>query len=138
VYRRSLFDRFSRRIASFAGHPLAFAFAAAVIGVWVVSGPVFGYSDTWQLVINTATTIVTFLMVFLIQNTQNRDGEAVQIKLDELIRAAEGAHNGLLDLEELSESELQAFKEKYEQLAEKARAEIRGGRADTGTPEVEV
>jgi low affinity Fe/Cu permease len=138
VYRRSLFDRFSRRIASFAGHPLAFALAAAVIGVWVVSGPVFGYSDTWQLVINTATTIVTFLMVFLIQNTQNRDGEAVQIKLDELIRAAEGAHNGLLDLEELSESELQAFKEKYEQLAEKARAEFRGGRADTGTPEVEV
>jgi low affinity Fe/Cu permease len=138
MYRRSLFDRFARGIASFAGHPLAFAVATIIILVWIVSGPVFGYSDTWQLVINTATTIVTFLMVFLIQNTQNRDGEAIQIKLDELIRAAPGAHNGLLDLEELSEAELEAFREKYAQLAESARNEIRGGKADVGTPAVDV
>ena len=138
MYRRSLFDRFSRGIARFAGHPLAFAVASVIILVWIVSGPVFGYTDTWQLVINTATTIVTFLMVFLIQNTQNRDGEAIQIKLDELIRAAQGAHNGLLDLEELSEAELQAFREKYVQLAENARAGIRAGKTDIGTPDVGV
>ena len=135
--RGSFFDRFSRRVASLAGHPAAFAAAAAVILVWIVSGPLFGYSDTWQLVINTATTIVTFLMVFLIQNTQNRDGEALQIKLDELIRAAEGAHNGLLDLEELSESELRKFRKRYLELARAAREELRQGSDDTGSPHVE-
>ena len=135
--RGSFFDRFSRRVASLAGHPAAFAGAALVILVWIVSGPLFGYSDTWQLVINTATTIVTFLMVFLIQNTQNRDGEAMQIKLDELIRAVEGAHNGLLDLEELSESELQEFRKRYLEMARVARDEIRRGSEDTGSPGIE-
>ena len=123
--RGSAFDRFARHGARVAGHPVAFAAAGAIIVVWIVSGPVFGFSDTWQLVINTATTIVTFLMVFVIQNTQNRDGEAVQIKLDELIRAAEGAHNSLLDLEELSEGELEKIREEYLTLAERAREEIR-------------
>lgn len=123
--RGSAFDRFARHGARVAGHPVAFAAAAAIIVLWIVSGPVFGFSDTWQLVINTATTIVTFLMVFVIQNTQNRDGEAVQIKLDELIRAAEGAHNSLLDLEELSEGELEKIREEYLTLAERAREEIR-------------
>ena len=137
MVRGSLFDRFARRIARFAGHPWAFAAAAAVIALWIVSGPLFGYSNTWQLVINTATTIVTFLMVFVIQNTQNRDGEAMQIKLDELIRAVDGAHNGLLDLEELSESELEAFREKYLNLAREARDGIRSARPDTGTPEIQ-
>jgi low affinity Fe/Cu permease len=136
MQRRSFFDRFARRAAYFAGHPMAFVGAVALILLWLVSGPLFGFSDTWQLVINTATTIVTFLMVFAIQNTQNRDGAALQIKLDELVRAAEGAHNGLLDLEELSEAELETFRSKYVELAEKARGELR--RADTGTPEIEL
>ncbi len=109
--------------------------AAGLIVVWLVSGPLFGFSDTWQLVINTGTTIVTFLMVFLIQNTQNRDTEAMQVKLDELIRATKGAHNALLDLEELEEDKLDAFRAKYQALANSARAEIDRGDLDTDTPE---
>jgi low affinity Fe/Cu permease len=93
----------------------------------------FGYSDTWQLVINTSTTIITFLMVFLIQNTQNRDSAALQIKVDELIRVVEGAHNALLDLEELDDDVLDAMRQRYEALAERARKQIRDGGVDTGT-----
>jgi low affinity Fe/Cu permease len=137
-YRRSFFDRFAKTVSRFAGHPIAFAGAALVIVVWVVVGPVFGFSDTWQLVINTATTIVTFLMVFLIQNTQNRDGAAIQLKLDELLRSTREAHNGLLDLEELSEGELEAFREKYVELAQAARDELRRGASDQGTPTVDL
>src|SRR5262245_48061428 len=133
VRRRSVFDRFARRVAYLAGHPMAFAAAVALIVLWLVSGPLFGFSDTWQLVINTATTIVTFLMVFVIQNSQNRDGAALQIKLDELVRAVEGASNGLLDLEELSESELETYRTKYIELAEAARDDIRTTAA-SGTP----
>ena len=135
--RGSAFDRFARQIARFAGHPLAFAAAVALIVLWLVAGPIFAFSSTWQLVINTATTIVTFLMVFVIQNTQNRDGEALQIKLDEMIRASEGAHNALLDLEELSEPELAKFRERYVQMAHEARDEISSaGADDTGSPVV--
>jgi len=112
-----------------------FTFAAAIIAVWIITGPMFGFSDTWQLVINTGTTIITFLMVFLIQNTQNRDTEAIQVKLDELIRATKGAHNALLDLEELEENSLDAFRSKYQALAAAARLELGHGRQDTGTPE---
>jgi low affinity Fe/Cu permease len=115
--------------------PWVFAMAAGLIIVWLVSGPLFGFSDTWQLVINTGTTIVTFLMVFLIQNTQNRDTEAMQVKLDELIRATKGAHNALLDLEELEEEKLDAFRAKYRALADTARADIDRGDLDTDTPE---
>jgi low affinity Fe/Cu permease len=136
AHRGSPFDHFSKWIAQFAGHSVAFAAAVALIGLWVVTGPLFGFSDTWQLVINTATTIVTFLMVFLIQNTQNRDGAAIQIKLDELVRAMDGAHNGLLDLEELKDSEIEAFRKKYLQLAQEAREDIRRAQPDTGTPEI--
>jgi low affinity Fe/Cu permease len=118
-----------------AGHPPAFAIAVAVIGVWLLSGPLFAFSDTWQLVINTGTTIVTFLMVFLIQSTQNRDAEAIQIKLDELLRATHGAHNALLDLEELEERDLDQIRAAYVALAQRAREELRLGRSDTDTYE---
>ena len=116
---------------------MAFAVAAAIIGAWIICGPIFGFSDTWQLVINTATTIVTFQMVFLIQNTQNRESSAIQLKLDELIRASRGAHTALLDLEELSERELEAFRDKYVRIAEEARKELRRGHSDEGTPKIE-
>ncbi|MEO8123848.1 MAG: low affinity iron permease family protein [Burkholderiales bacterium] len=129
------YSRFAKAAARFCGRPRIFVLAVAVIVVWVVTGPIFGFSDTWQLVINTGTTIVTFLMVFLIQNTQNRDTEAIQVKLDELIRATKGAHNALLDLEELEEEKLDAFRKKYQALAESARHEIDAGTEDTGTPE---
>jgi low affinity Fe/Cu permease len=136
VYRTSPFSRLANWTARAIGHPAAFAFAVAVVGLWLVTGPIFGFSDTWQLVINTGTTIVTFLVVFLIQNTQNRDGAALQLKLDELIRAMQGAHNALLDLEELPEDALQAFKERYQDLAREAREDLDSGKRDTGTPEV--
>ena len=136
MYRTSPFSRFANWIARASGHPAAFVLAAATIAVWLASGPLFGFSDTWQLVINTGTTIVTFLMVFLIQNTQNRDGAALQLKLDELIRATQGAHNALLDLEELSERDLERFRKRYLELAREARQDSDGGRLDTGTPEV--
>ena len=110
--------------------------ASLIVVVWGITGPIFKFSDTWQLVINTGTTIVTFLMVFLIQNTQNRDSHAVQLKLDELIRAVSGAHNALLDLEGLEEADLERFRVRYEELACTAREALRRGELDTGTPEV--
>ncbi|MEO9161680.1 MAG: low affinity iron permease family protein [Casimicrobiaceae bacterium] len=129
------YSNFAKAAAHFCGRPRVFTLAAAVIVVWIVTGPIFGFSDTWQLVINTGTTIVTFLMVFLIQNTQNRDTEAIQVKLDELIRATKGAHNALLDLEELEDQNLDAFKAKYQALAAAARADLGLGNQDTGSPE---
>jgi len=129
------YSQFAKVAAHFAGRPRAFVLALLLIFAWIVIGPLFRFSDTWQLVINTGTTIVTFLMVFLIQNTQNRDTEAKQIKLDELIRATQGAHNALLDLEELEERELDAFRRRYEALASAARSELRRAARDTGTPE---
>ncbi len=129
------YSSIAKAAARFSGKPATFALASMVIIVWALTGPLFHYSDTWQLVINTSTTIVTFLMVFLIQNTQNRDTEAMQVKLDELIRATQGAHNALLDLEELDEKTLTAFRMKYESLAAAARARIAQGDPDTGTPE---
>jgi low affinity Fe/Cu permease len=129
------YSSFAKTAARVCGKPPVFVIAVAVIAAWLVTGPVFGYSDTWQLVINTGTTIVTFLMVFLIQNTQNRDTEAIQVKLDELIRATEGAHLALLDLEELDAESLDAFRVRYETLARNARADLERGRRDTGTPE---
>ena len=138
IYQTSLFSKFSRKISREAGHPLTFFVALGLVLLWLITGPLFHFSDTWQLVINTATTIVTFLMVFLIQNTQNRDSEAMQLKLDEIIRALEGAHNIFLDLEELAEDELDEIKGRYLKLAEKARKDLRDGNFDTGRPELET
>ncbi len=121
----SLFSRFSKKAARASGHPAAFVLAASVIFLWLITGPLFLFSDTWQLVINTSTTVVTFLMVFLIQSTQNREAEAVQLKLDELIRAMGGAHNALLDLEELEEDELDSIRDRFQHLAENARKRVK-------------
>jgi len=135
MHNATWYSRFAKRAAYFCGRPRIFTLAVVVIVVWIVTGPVFHFSDTWQLVINTGTTIITFLMVFLIQNTQNRDTEAIQVKLDELIRATKGAHNALLDLEELEEESLDHFRTKYQALAAAARAELKRGDLDTDTPE---
>jgi low affinity Fe/Cu permease len=132
---RSWYSRMAKATSRISGRPAVFALALGMIVVWIVSGPLFHFSDTWQLVINTTTTIITFLMVFLIQSTQNRDTAAIQIKLDELIRVTQGAHNALLDLEELEEFELEAFRSRYEALAGTARVNVVGGMIDTDCPE---
>jgi low affinity Fe/Cu permease len=119
--RNKLFTRFAKKAAHFTGTPACFVIALAIIAAWAATGPIFKFNDTWQLVINTGTTIITFLMVFLIQNTQNRDTEAMQIKLDELLRANRTASNKLLDLEELEESEMDELRKHYEMLAERSR-----------------
>ncbi len=131
----SRYARFAKSAAHFCGRPRVFTLAVAIIAIWIVTGPMFHFSDTWQLVINTGTTIITFLMVFLIQNTQNRDTQAIQVKLDELIRATEGAHNALMDLEELEEESLDAFRVKYQALAAAARAQLSRGQRDTDSPD---
>jgi low affinity Fe/Cu permease len=130
------FSNFARGISAWSGRPLVFGLALLAVILWAVTGPLFGYSDTWQLVINTSTTIITFLMVFVIQNTQNRDTAAIQIKLDELIRAMPGAHNAILDLEQLEEEQLQQYLKRYEELAAVAREKLRAGKLDTDSPDV--
>ena len=125
----------AKAVSRYCGRPSTFLLACGVIVIWIITGPLFGFSDTWQLVINTGTTIVTFLMVFLIQNTQNRDTQAIQLKLDELIRATTGAHNALLDLEELDERALESFRSRYEALARTARDLRLAGGIDTDSPE---
>jgi low affinity Fe/Cu permease len=130
------FSYVARRLALLAGRPATFFVAVAAILLWALTGPVFGYSDTWQLVVNTATTIITFLMVFIIQNTQNRDTEAIQLKLDELIRATQGAHNALLDLEHIDDEKFERYRRSYAKLAATARAKLERGELDTDSPEV--
>lgn len=120
----AVFTRFARWAATITGKPATFLSAVAIIIVWSITGPLFGFSDTWQLIINTGTTIVTFLMVFLIQNTQNRDTEALQIKLDELIRSSRTARNAVLNLEEMDERELDAIRQEYLDLAEHAHVHL--------------
>jgi len=132
--RNSWFTRFAKWTSRHTGRPAAFAVAGAIIVIWALSGPMFHFSDTWQLVINTGTTIITFLMVFLIQNTQYRDSEAVHLKLDELIRALEGAHNALLDLEDLDDKELDEIRSTYAELAETARSLLTSRGAKTPEP----
>ena len=129
--RLSWFTRAAKWASHTAGRPMTFMVAVGIILLWAMTGPIFKFSDTWQLVINTGTTIITFLMVFLIQNTQNRDTEALQIKLDELIRAVESAHNALLDLEELDDDELDLIRKDYLDLAKTARAELKTRRGNS-------
>ena len=123
----SWFVRFAKNTSRAAGRPAAFTIAAGIVAIWALTGPIFEYSDTWQLMINTGTTIVTFLMVFLIQHTQNRDAEAVQVKLDELIRVTEGAHNALLDLEDADDERLAQIRAAYAGLAERPEVEEENG-----------
>ena len=130
------FSNFARFVSGLSGQPIVFVFACVAVVLWLISGSYFEFSDTWQLFVNTGTTIITFFMVFLIQNTQNRDGEAIQIKLDELIRSHQGAHNALLDLEELTEEQLRQIKAKYEKLAESARQDLDLGIKDTTSTEI--
>lgn len=127
-HKKGVFTRFAEKTAAWAGHPSTFLAAFSIILVWAVSGPIFGFSDTWQLVINTGTTIITFLMVFLIQNSQNRDTRAIHLKLDELIRSHNRANTAMMDLEELSEDELASIRDEYEELAKEARHELRKGK----------
>lgn len=134
--KKDIFERFSKKAATISGNQWTFLVACLVVIIWFASGPLFGYSDTWQLVINTSTTIITFLMVFVIQHTQNKDTMALQLKVDELIRATEGAHNVLMDLEDLHEKELCAIHERYMALAADARKSLRSGQPDTNKPEV--
>ena len=129
----SRFGRLARLTAHAMGQPAAFGIALAIIILWAISGPIFGFSDTWQLIINTGTTIITFLMVFIIQNTQNRDAEAMHIKLDELIRAMDQAKNALLNIEELEEEDLERIRADYLRLAEHARIQLRDGDLQPGT-----
>jgi low affinity Fe/Cu permease len=136
VYHDSLFDRFAKWTSRTAGHPATFAAAVLIILLWAATGPLFGFSNTWQLVINTGTTIVTFLIVFLIQNTQNRDGAAVQLKLDEMVRAIDGAHNGLLDLEELSDEDLARVRAHFEAIARVSSENLTQGLRDTRSIEL--
>jgi low affinity Fe/Cu permease len=136
IESRSWFTRFAKATSRGAGHPATFCAALGIIAIWGIAGPIFGFSDSWQLIINTGTTIITFLMVFLIQNTQNRDSQAIQVKLDELIRSIDGAHLALLDLEELEEKDLDRICDEYRQLARKARRDLQEGKSDTDVREV--
>jgi low affinity Fe/Cu permease len=130
------FGWLARATSRTAGRPQTFFVALFIVVAWLATGPLFHFSDTWQLIINTGTTIVTFLMVFLLQSSQNRDAEAVQVKLDELLRVTAGAHNALLDLEELEERELDRIRSGYAKLAERARSDLRRGQPDTGVEDV--
>ena len=130
------FSYVARRVALLAGRPAVFLAALAAIVLWGLSGPLFGFSDTWQLIVNTSTTIVTFLMVFIIQNTQNRDTAAIQLKLDELIRATQGAHNALLNLEQIDDEQFERYRRSYEKLAAVARKKLANGELDTDSPEI--
>jgi low affinity Fe/Cu permease len=134
----SRFGNLARGVSTLVGRPVAFAVALLAVLLWAATGPLFHFSDTWQLIINTSTTIVTFLMVFIIQNTQNRDTAAIQIKLDELIRATQGAHNAILDLEQLDEKQLTAYLKRYEALATAARERLQSGKLDTDSPDFKL
>lgn len=136
--KKKLFTVLSQKVAAYSGRPTTFFCALGIVILWAVTGPLFGFNDTWQLVINTGTTIITFLMVFLIQNTQNRDTAAMQLKLDELIRSTQGAHTVLLDLEELGEDQLEHIRQQYEKIARDAREALKSEKPDTDAPLIDI
>lgn len=133
--RQNFFDRFSRWVSKKAGSPAAATLATLMVVIWGVTGPIFHFSDTWQLIMNTISSIITFVMVFLIQSSQNRDTGAIQLKLDEMIRATRGAHNELVDVEALSDKEIETLHKRYEKLRDNAERRRREGRSDVDTPE---
>jgi len=133
-----MFSRFANWMSKFLGHAHSFNLAVLLIIVWLLTGPYYRYSDAWQLVVNTGTTIVTFLMVFLLQNTQNRDTIAIHLKLDEIIRSLKGAHNELLKVEELTDEELVELQKKYESLAAEIKKRKTAGKDIKGTPKIET
>lgn len=130
------FSSLTKFVSYCAGNALTFIFCVIIILVWLISGPYFGFNDSWQLIINTGTTIITFLMVFILQNSQNRETLAIQLKLDEIIRSMKSAHNQLLDIEQLSDEELEEIHKKYEQLAHHVKKRVKKGCKDTGTPPI--
>ena len=130
------FQKFARTVVRTSGHPMAFGLAIGTIVIWMLTGPLFRFNNTWLLVVNTVASIITFLMIFLIRNAQNRESEAVQLKLDELIRATKAAQNTLLDIEELSEQDLDRIKARFERLARKAREESSAGQTELVCQEV--
>lgn len=131
-----VFSEFSKWMSKELGLSTTFVLAILLILVWLATGPLFNFSDTWQLIINTATTIITFLMVFVIQNTQNRDTTAIHLKLDEIIRAMQNTHNELLKVEELSDEELDTLLKRYENLANDIKCRMKKGQSDKGTPDL--
>ena len=133
---REFFTALANKTSRAVGSHWAFIIAVLIVLIWSLTGPMFHFSDTWQLVINTGTTIVTFLMVFLIQNTQNRDMVALQVKLDEIIRCQTGAHNSLIGLEDMSDEELERIHATYTELAQRAHSALKRGKTDVGSPEV--
>ena len=132
------FDRVAKQTECFTGHPFAFAAALCLIVIWAMTGPLFDFGEVWQFSLVAVTSIVTFLMVFLIQNTQSRTRAALQLKLDELIRSTSGAHNVMLTLEDLSLEEIETFRTHYEKLAVTAREKLRRCRADTSIPSITI
>lgn len=128
---RARFQKMARTFMRTSGHPLAFGLALGIVVIWALTGPLFHFDNTWLLIINTVATVVTFLMIFLIRNAQNRESEAVQLKLDELIRATKAARNTLLDIEELSEEDLDRIKARFDRLARSARDDSGAGQAET-------
>ncbi len=132
-----MFSKISKYMSILLGSSIAFSCAISFVIIWALTGPYFHFSNSWQLVINTTTTIITFWMVFLIQNTQNRDTKALHLKLDEIIRSIQGAHNELLNIEELSDEELQALEDRYHSLAASIKKKLNRGLSDIDTPEIE-
>jgi low affinity Fe/Cu permease len=138
TYSRERLSHFAEKIAFLTGHPRAFLIALGLVILWALSGPLFGFSMNWQMVISTATSIITFLMVFLIQNVQNRDTKGLHLKLDELIRATDGAHTTLLGLDEMTDTQLKLLHDKYKIIGAEAREQVQAGGHDMGTPEVSI